>query len=162
MIRSHNGWPASQDRKAIKIESYRIPGTRISFACAKAVAPLLVNFASDFHSMVEPIDKGQLDDWGYAYRPIRGTTVHLSNHASGTAIDLNALKHPLGASGTFTKAQERTIRELCAHYGLRWGGDYEVRKDEMHFEINVSPEKAKRLIADLGLTDAQSKNRKNR
>ena len=161
-VTSHNGWPASQDRKAIRIESYRIPGTRISLACAKAVAPILVNFASDFHTMVEPIDKGQLDDWGYAFRPIRGTTVHLSNHASGTAIDLNALKHPLGASGTFTKAQERTIRELCAHYGLRWGGDYEVRKDEMHFEIHISPEKAKRLIADLGLTDAQSKNRKNR
>jgi hypothetical protein len=162
LIRSHNGWPASQDRNAIGIQSYRIPGTRISFACARAVAPILVNFAKDFHEQVEPIDKGQLDDWGYAYRPIRGTTVHLSNHASGTAIDLNAVKHPLGASGTFSKAQERTIRQLCAQYGLRWGGDYEVRKDEMHFEINISPEKAKRLIADLGLTDAQSKNRKNR
>lgn len=161
-IRSHNGWPASQDRNAIKIKSYRIPGTRISFTCAAAVAPILVNFAKDFHERVEPIDKGKLDDWGYAYRPIRGTTVHLSNHASGTAIDLNATKHPLGASGTFTKAQERTIRELCRHYGLRWGGDYEVRKDEMHFEIHRNPEQVKDLIRDLGLTDAQPKNRKNR
>ena len=162
MIRSHNGWPASQDRNAIKIRSYRIPGTRISFTCAAPVAPILVNFAKDFYEQVEPIDKGKLDDWGYAYRPIRGTTVHLSNHASGTAIDLNATKHPLGASGTFTKAQERTIRQLCAQYGLRWGGDYEVRKDEMHFEIHRNPEQVKDLIRDLGLTDAQPKNRKNR
>ncbi len=162
MIRSHNGWPASKNRSEIGIKSYTIPGTSIKLACAEAVAPLLVNFSSDFHNLVETIDKGKLDDWGYAYRPIRGTTVHLSNHASGTAIDLNATKHPLGASGTFTKAQERTIRELCAYYGLRWGGDYQVRKDEMHVEVNISPEKAKRLIEELGLTDGQSKKRKSR
>ncbi len=162
MILSHNGWPASKNRSAIGIKSFQVGDLNISLACAEAVAPLLVNFAWDFHRLIEPIDKGQLDDWGYAFRPIRGTTVHLSNHASGTAIDLNATKHPLGASGTFKKAQERTIRELCRHYGLRWGGDYEVRKDEMHFEINISPAKAKRLIADLGLTHAQSKNRPNR
>lgn len=162
MIQSHNGWPASRNRKAIGIKSYRVGDLDISLACAEAVAPILVNFALQFHNTVEPIDKGQLDDWGYAYRPIRGTTVHLSNHASGTAIDLNATKHPLGASGTFTKAQEAKIRELCKTFGLRWGGDYEVRKDEMHFEINISPDKAKSLIDELGLTDGQSKKRKNR
>lgn len=162
MIRSHNGWPASKDRKTIGIKSYRVGDLNVSLACAEAVAPILVNFALQFHNTVEPIDKGQLDDWGYAYRPIRGTTVHLSNHASGTAIDLNATRHPLGASGTFTKAQEAKIRELCKTFGLRWGGDYEVRKDEMHFEINISPEKAKSLIDELGLTDGQSKKRKNR
>lgn len=162
MILSHNGWPASKNRKAIGINNYRVGDLNISLACAEAVAPILVNFALQFHNTVEPIDKGQLDDWGYAYRPIRGTTVHLSNHASGTAIDLNATKHPLGASGTFTKAQEAKIRELCKTFGLRWGGDYEVRKDEMHFEINISPDKAKSLIDELGLTDGQSKKRKNR
>lgn len=162
MIRSHNGWPASKNRNAIGIKSYRVGDLNVSLACAEAVAPILVNFTLQFHNTVEPIDKGQLDDWGYAYRPIRGTTVHLSNHASGTAIDLNATKHPLGASGTFTKAQEAKIRELCKTFGLRWGGDYEVRKDEMHFEINISPDKAKSLIDELGLTDGQSKKRKNR
>ena len=148
-IVSHNGWPASQDRKAIGIKSYTVPGTKVKLACAEAVAPLLINFAAEFHQSVEKIDKGQLDDWGYAFRTIRGSDVHVSNHASGTAIDINATKHPLGKRGTFTKAQEKTIRELCTKYGLRWGGDYQVRADEMHFEVLLNPEKAKNLIESL-------------
>src|SRR5690606_27057234 len=87
----------------------------------------------------EDIDnaRGALDDWGYAERPIRGSSV-ISNHASGTAIDLNATKHPLGASGTFTSTQVTRIREILAvtRNHVRWGGDYTGRKDEMHFEIN--------------------------
>ena len=149
MIRSHNGWPASEDRKSIGIKSYTVPGTKIKLACAEAVAPLLVNFAADFHALVEKIDKGTPDDWGYAFRTIRGSDVHVSNHASGTAIDLNATKHPLGKRGTFTKAQEKTIRELCKKYGLRWGGDYQVRADEMHFEVVLNPEKTAELIESL-------------
>ena len=149
MLRSHNGWPASQDRKAIGITSHIVPGTKIKLACAEAVAPLLVNFAAEFDAKVEKIDKGTPDDWGYAFRTIRGSDVHVSNHASGTAIDLNATKHPLGKRGTFTKAQEKTIRELCKKYGLRWGGDYQVRADEMHFEVTLNPEKAQDLIDSL-------------
>ena len=67
-LTSPNGWPASEDRKALGIESFNVPGTKIKFACCKAVAPLLVNFAKEFHELVEPIDQGQLDDWGYAFR----------------------------------------------------------------------------------------------
>lgn len=149
MLRSHNGWPASQDRKVIGITSHTVPGTKIKLACAEAVAPLLVNFAAEFHAKVEKIDKGTPDDWGYAFRTIRGSDVHVSNHASGTAIDLNATKHPLGKRGTFTKAQEKIIRELCKKYGLKWGGDYQVRADEMHFEVILNPEKAQDLIDSL-------------
>lgn len=156
MIRSHNGWPASQDRKAINIQSFTVPGTKLKLACSTLAAPLLINFAADFHKDVEKIDKGSLDDWGYAFRTIRGSDVHVSNHASGSAIDINATKHPLGARGTFSKTQEKTIRELCKKYGLRWGGDYQVRADEMHFEVVLSPEKASDLIERLGLHD-QSK-----
>lgn len=161
MLRSHNGWPASENRKAIGIKSYTVPGTKVKLACAEAVAPLLINFAAYFNELVEKIDKGTSDDWGYAFRTIRGSDVHLSNHSSGTAIDLNASKHPLGKRGTFTKAQEKTIRELCKHYGLRWGGDYEVRADEMHFEVILSPAKAQELIERLNL-DVKRPNTKNR
>lgn len=161
MLRSHNGWPASQDRSEIGIKSFKVPGTSLKLACAEAVAPLLINFASEFHHCIEKIDKGSLDDWGYAFRMIRGTDVHLSNHASGTAIDINATKHPLGKRGTFTKSQEKTIREMCQYYGLRWGGDYEVRADEMHFEVILSPQKAEELIERLNLRDKRS-NKKNR
>ena len=150
-LTSPNGWPASEDCKALGIESFVVPGTKIKFACAKAVAPLLVNFAKDFHDWVEPIDEGQLDDWGYDFRQTRGSDRILSNHASGTAIDLNAIKHPLGKSNTFNKDQRNMINLLITNYGLTWGGNYKKRKDDMHFEIALSQYEVEQKIKELGL-----------
>jgi hypothetical protein len=152
MRTSQNDWPASKDPDEIDIVSKRVPGTGLKLRVAEAVAPLLIAFARDFHKDVEPINEGQLDDWGYAFRDIRGATT-LSNHASGTAIDLNATQHPLGAENTFTEEQSRTIRRLCRKYGLRWGGDYRNRKDEMHFEIALNATQVRNLIRTLGLED---------
>lgn len=151
LLKSYNGYPASKDRAEIGIKSYPIKGTSIKIACAEAVAPLLVGFCAEFHEKVEPIDGEALDDWGYCFRMVRGTTDKLSNHSSGTAVDLNSTKHPLGKVGTFPAAAVPMIRALAKKYGLTWGGDYKNRKDEMHFEVSVSPEKAKQLIEKLGL-----------
>lgn len=150
-LTSPNGWPASEDRKALGIQSFTVPGTKIKFACAKAVAPLFVNFAKEFHELVEPIDEGQLDDWGYAFRMTRGSDRVLSNHSSGTAIDLNAIKHPLGKSNTFNKDQRNIINLLITKYGLAWGGNYNKRKDDMHFEIALNQNQVTNKIKELGL-----------
>ena len=150
MASSQNGWPASPDRKAIDIISIEVEGCQTKFAVAKKVAPIFKAFLAEFNKLVESIDKGQ-DDWGYAYRQVRGSTDMLSNHASGTAVDVNANKHPLGAQGTFKPEQVKTINELCDKYGLRWGGNYKNRKDEMHFEIQESPLEIKARIERLGL-----------
>ena len=149
-ITSQNGWTASKVRSEIGIESFTIPGTKVKLACAKAVAPLLVGFAAEFHELIEPIDEGSLDDWGYCFRQVRGDAVNLSNHSSGTAIDLNATQHPLGKVGTFPIEKVPMIRALAKKYGLIWGGDYRNRKDEMHFEIALTPAKAAALIEKLG------------
>jgi hypothetical protein len=151
---SFNGWPASKDRAAIGIKSYAVPGTTLYIACAEKVAPLLVNFAADFHRIIEPIDGGTLDDWSYCYRNIRGSTDKLSNHSSGTALDLNATKHPLGKAGTFDLAKVPMLQGLCRKYGLKWGGDYVNRKDEMHFEIALDAAKVAALITKLDLKNA--------
>jgi len=152
-LTSHNGWRASKDPDEITIKSYTVPGTKTRLRCAEAVAPLLIGFAAEFHELIEPIDEGAVDDWGYAFRQIRGSTDKLSNHASGTAIDLNAPKHALGLVGTFPPEKVPMIRALAKKYGLRWGGDYLNRKDEMHFEIDITPAKAAALIAKLGLNE---------
>ena len=146
MLTSYNGWPASKDQAEIGIKSYAVPGSNIKLRCAEKVAPLLVGFAAGFHKLIEPIDQGALDDWGYCFRMVRGTTDKLSNHSSGTAIDLNALQHPLGKAGTFPAEKVPMIQALAKKYGLTWGGDYRNRKDEMHFEVSISQEKAKKLI----------------
>lgn len=154
---SFNGWPASKDRSAIGIKSYAIPDTTLHIACAKSVAPLLVNFAADFHRFVEEIDTGTLDDWGYCYRNIRGSTDKLSNHSSGTAIDLNSKIHPLGKSGTFDEKKVPMIQALTKKYGLIWGGNFVNRKDEMHWEIGLDAVKVAALITKLGLDGDKQK-----
>jgi hypothetical protein len=46
------------------------------------------------------------------------------------------------------------IRALAKKYGLKWGGDFKTRPDDMHFEVEVSATKAKALIESLGLLNA--------
>lgn len=151
ILKSYNGYPASKDPDEIKIKSYPVKGTDRKLRCAESVGPLLAAFAAEFHTLIEPIDEGTFDDWGYAFRMVRGTTDKLSCHSSGTAIDLNATKHPLGKVGTFPAEKVPMIRALAKKYGLKWGGDYKGRADEMHFEVEVNAAKAKALIESLGL-----------
>ena len=151
METSYNGYPASKDPEAIKIKSYSVKGTDRKLRCAESVGPLLAAFAAEFHELIEPIDEGTFDDWAYAYRMVRGNPTKLSCHSSGTAIDLNATKHPLGKVGTFAAEKVPMIRALSKKYGLKWGGDFKSRADEMHWEVEVSPTKAKALISSLGL-----------
>jgi len=149
-LTSPNGWPASEDRKAIGIQSFVIPGTTLKIACAKDVAPILVAFCKSFHELVEPIDEGQRDDWSFAFRMTRGSDKVLSNHSSGTAVDLNAKKNGLGKSNTFTKDQRNTIQLLLVKYGLAWGGKWK-RPDPMHFEIALNKAEVQNKIKELGL-----------
>lgn len=151
MKKSQNGWPASPDQKEIGIKEFKIKNANRKMRLQKDAGKILAAFAAEFHAQVEPIDEGQFDDWAYAYRDVRGSDTDLSNHSSGTAIDLNATKHPLGSENTFTKQQAIIIRELCKKYGIRWGGDYKKRKDEMHFEIVETPDEVKARIKDMKL-----------
>ena len=102
-----------------------------------------------FDAEVEPIVVGH--SWGWAKRPIRGSSTAISNHASGTAIDLNAPRHPLGKHGTFTKKQVAAIEQILAELGgtVRWGGHYRGRKDEMHFEIDASAARVDNVAAQI-------------
>lgn len=131
MARSQNGYRAN-DRSLIA--SYSIPGGRVSVRKGD-VATVLVYVAKRFHSEVEKLKWPGV--WGYAERKIRGGS-SLSNHASGTALDFNAPAHWLGERNTFSNSQERAIRRILNDCDgvIRWGGDYNGRKDEMHFEIN--------------------------
>ena len=151
MLKSYNGYPASKDPNEIRITSYPVRGTDRKLKCAESVGPLLAAFAAEFHELIEPIDEGIYDDWAYAFRMVRGSTDRLSCHSSGTAIDLNATRHPLGKVGTFPAEKVPMIRALAKKDGLKWGGDYKGRADEMHFEVEVNAVKAKALIESLGL-----------
>lgn len=155
MPTSQNGY-AANDRSLVS--SQPIPGTNVSVTVRNGDPGfLLTDFAAWFDAHVEDIDnaRGHLDDWGYAERNVRGSSTTLSNHASGTAIDLNATRHPLGRRGTFTKAQVAAIHgQLRTYQGcIRWGGDYSGRPDEMHFEINASPAACTQVADRLRATE---------
>lgn len=70
---------------------------------------------------------------GFNYRNIRGGQ-KLSQHAFGTAIDINADENPRVAPGAalVTDLPANTA-DLAKKWGLEWGGTWH-RPDAMHFE----------------------------
>lgn len=148
MVASQNGWRAN-DRSVIA--SISIPGGSLAVR-AGDIGVIFQHLATRFNNEVEALVWP--GNWGYAERQIRGG-VQLSNHASGTAIDLNAPKHPLGTdpAANYSPAQIAKIHEIVAFYEgiIRWGGDYVGRKDGMHFEINdgVTEAQVARIAAKI-------------
>jgi uncharacterized protein YukE len=138
---SQNGWPVNPPRGA-----RTIPGTNVRVNVADGPAgDVLMHVLGQVNSRVEGVElngpAGEHDDWGYAERNVRGSQA-ISNHASATAVDINATRHVLGAQGTFTPAQTAEIHRILGEVDnvVRWGGDYTGRRDEMHFEIIGSQE----------------------
>jgi hypothetical protein len=142
--KSQNGWTVITSSSSAKLATYKVPGTKHGLVLRKGDAGvLLVDFANWYNKHVEKLSLYKAgDDYGWSYRKIRGSSTTYSNHASGTAIDLNATRHPLNttAAHSFTKKQIAAIHTRLRHYSgvIRWGGDYSGRKDPMHFEINKS------------------------
>ncbi len=80
-------------------------------------------------------------DGTFVPRFIRGSKTVLSNHAFGSAFDINASFNPLGAEPV--RAGNRgSVRELVTianDHGFFWGGHFVKRGDGMHFEIAAIP-----------------------
>jgi hypothetical protein len=77
--------------------------------------------------------------WGGAYvsRYVRGSRTTLSNHAFGSAFDINVSWNRLGARPAL-KGREGCVRELVSlanQHGFYWGGHHTRRPDGMHFEL---------------------------
>lgn len=71
---------------------------------------------------------------GYNYRNIAGTNT-LSNHADGTAIDINPYDNVPGFGGrSAAHNYPSNINELASSSGLSWGGNWN-NPDSMHFEV---------------------------
>lgn len=153
MVNSQNGWPASADRRAIGVGHFEIGGVDFPGGVKTGdVAVVLGNVAREIHERVERMHEGWC--WGHNYRPVTSGG-SLSNHASGTAIDINAPDHPYGRAGTFTAKQAATIRAILRAHDdvVRWGGDYSGSKDEMHFEINASAARVATLARKIRNAD---------
>lgn len=147
MTTSQNGYPASPDRDKIGVRTFQVPGRPdVEVPLRADIAPLILEFMRWWNVTVEPLVVPGC--WGYAFREISGSNA-LSNHASGTAGDINAPKHPIGQVGTVPADKRAAISAKAAALGLRWGGDYNGRKDEMHVEVIVPLSRALELVEAL-------------
>jgi hypothetical protein len=151
---SYNGWPASRDASAIGIDTNVTAGGRKFPGGVKSgdVSRIFRYLIEQFDRRVEELDLySPGDEWGYYYRANVNNPSSLSCHASGTAVDINATRHPNGRKGTFSRAQVAAIRQILDELQgvVRWGGDFSGVTDEMHFEIVGSAADAKRVANTL-------------
>lgn len=58
----------------------------------------------------------------------------LSNHAWGTAFDINAATYPLGTPRAKVSVGYLELVPVAEAFGFAWGGNFHSRPDPMHFE----------------------------
>lgn len=150
---SQNTWPVLESGSD-HLHTWNIPARNGHLAVtlrSGSAGFLLCHYALWYAETIEDLTGKVVDDWGYAFRPIRGQSSGFSNHASGTAMDLNATQHPLGVAGTLTPSEKVKIeRRLKLYRGaLRSGAFYHGRVDEMHVEIDAGLTQAEKVAKVL-------------
>jgi hypothetical protein len=76
-------------------------------------------------------------DGSFSARFVRGSRTVLSNHAFGSAFDINEPYNKIGHQPALV-GEKGSVRELVGianKWGFFWGGHYSGRLDGMHFEI---------------------------
>lgn len=143
MATSQNGWSTITSAQLDRT-TFSVPGVRKG-----DVAVIMKYIEREFDKRVQKLYNPGC--WGWATpTPIPGTNV-ISNHGSGTAIDLNAPSFPWKLDRMTTK-QKSECRKIVAELegAVRWGGDYASNNlDQMHFEISASAAKVKQVANKL-------------
>lgn len=147
MATSQNGWTVRFEGDT-SIPLVKCPPI-IGYIRGGDVAVVLGYVLEQYDKRVEDAHKGA-DDWGWNVRPIRGQNSGYSNHASATAFDVNATRHPRGVNGTFSAAQKKEVLKILAEVDgtVRWGELYNQRIakiDGMHFEIDAGAAAVKKV-----------------
>lgn len=145
MATSQNGWPivnpsAIVDKAVLGVE---FPNGWLKGDVDVIFTDLILHLND-----IEQIVNGTC--WGWFVKTIEGSTTK-SNHGSGTAIDYNAQKHPMGVRNTYSQNKRDAIHKLLKRYEgvIQWGGDYERRPDDMHFEIDDDSTAVKRVATKI-------------
>lgn len=157
MATSYNGWPAAKNAGAIDIDAeFTAAGRRFPGGVKRGPVSVVFRYLIEqFDRRVEEVDLYDPgDEWGYYYKPSANSPNLISCHSSGTAVDINATRHPNGKRGTFTTGQVTAIRQILAELDdvVFWGGDFKTTPDEMHFEIRADEQTVARVAGRL-LTD---------
>lgn len=88
----------------------------------------------------------------YVPRFVRGSRSTLSNHAFGSAFDINAGTNGLGRTpvAVGTRGSVRELVPTAHKFGFYWGGHFS-RADGMHFEVSqvMTPEAVAETLTNL-------------
>lgn len=125
-----SGWPNCQSSRMVRVSKAGV-AVYVRREIGELVATLL--------SATERVGGYDVKDgqtWGFACRPIRGTSTP-SNHSWGLAVDLNSLANPMGSR--FVTDLPPDVVDMWESCGFYWGGRYRNRPDAMHFEFLDRP-----------------------
>lgn len=131
-VESENGWRPPDIRPGDPLLTWRtVPGTDVTLQVHGGdIGTVMLAVAAAFDEFIEPLRDA--DSASYT----DGNSVFTSNHKNATAMDLNWDSHPFETRGTFTAAQQATIRDLvnfCEGW-IFWAGDWDDPVDEMHWQ----------------------------
>jgi peptidoglycan hydrolase-like protein with peptidoglycan-binding domain len=155
MVSSQNGWAAGPSKAAAQIVDARVGEITFPGGLKSGdAATVLLWVATQMHLRVEAGVPGWC--WGWNWRAVRGAS-SLSNHASGTAFDWNAPRHPLAKRNTWTPVQRAELLRIGAEVDnvVRFGFTYVSRADDMHVELVGAPVAVARVAARIR-TQAQA------
>ena len=138
---TRNGYPV------LATSEEAVPLAFITGRVAPFALGIFEAFCTRFATEVEPIDPAQ--SWGYARRQV-GDTTTWSEHAAGTAIDLNATDHPQHQT-TYPEAKRVALLMLLADFPrIEWGGTWPAASlDEMHFELRQEAAVSTKMISPV-------------
>lgn len=157
-VETINGYPVLKAGDG-RLKKFTVPGTDRVMTLRWDVGPYLIAYASEYHRLVRPIDRGTFDDWSWA--PLRSgrASSRPSNHCSGTAVDLNATGE--GGQGAAARSWWKAnpiklaqFKRLQKKYRLlEFGYNWKKFWDPMHAEIRtgVTPEMVELELARLGI-----------
>jgi len=158
-MKTIHGWEVIEKGNDPKLKNLLVPGTVRRLKVRADIGGYLIAFASEFHTLISPIDVGTYDDWGWS--PLRDgrASSSPSDHCAGVAIDLNATTTgSQSKSNVFWATHPKkalAMRALLKKYNLiEWGGDYKRVYDPMHltFKEGVNATKVKADMKRLGIT----------
>jgi len=143
-----NGWQAIEGASPL-LATGTVPGTTKQVTVRKETLGVWLGFLSLVNQFVVPLHLGPVDGW--QYRNARMASAYLSNHASGTAVDIHyttsdahwpawPADHLQHCSLSQIKNMNRLMDLFTTTSGKRifgWGGDWTVGSycDSMHIEL---------------------------
>lgn len=152
MALAQNGWTAITSASSPLLHDWRIPckgGVRTVPLHQGSAGFLLCHFAMWWDDTIDPVLPGIMDEWGWWFKYIAGSNV-VSNHAPGTALDIDAAQFPRGRYNLTAKQRSLIARRMTFFSGtLAHGAFYHTTVDEMHVEINEQMPAVERFARTL-------------